>query len=209
MKLLSQITFLLLIIIACGRPTTSSHCNDTTFNLVCKMLYHENEAPVVPEQDTKELDQLKAELKAQEARILTLELLDYSNDFASIDALVNNLMAEIMTIQNSIIRLDLSDSQFTQIISTLNSQITNITNQLVTIFNSQVVGVIDLCNNHKEVLVQLGDGKLLSVYIAKGKNHSLQILETGTYTSHDGEKCTFVVDQNGDVTFPPKRGHRD
>jgi len=64
-----------------------------------------------------------------------------------------------------------------------------------------IIEVVDLCNNHKEVLLRFGTNQLIGHYAGGGNNQHLRMLTPGRWMSTDGSNCLFTVTQDMNVTY--------
>ena len=199
------VTIIIGTISSCGRPVTDD-CQKKPFNLLCHAFYNEEAPKESPDLEvlTNADRQLEAKVIANNARIeailLRLDLLDASIDGLSVQ--LSDLIADIILIDNQITALDSEHDSFISQFTTLNNQLTIISNTVSTLSQGSITEIVDLCSNHKEVLIRLGDGSLLSLSGGnKAKEHHLQVLTPGDYKSQDGEDCEFTVSNDLSVSW--------
>jgi len=105
---------------------------------------------------------------------------------------ISDIIADINIINTQINSLNINSTTFQTQFTTLSSQITTIQQTINNINQGGVVELIDLCNNHKEILIRLSDNSLVGLY----KKHSLRQFPEGSYKTKDGENCRFEVDSD-------------
>lgn len=68
------------------------------------------------------------------------------------------------------------------------------------------VALLDPCGTnpsiHNEVFIKMSDGTVLASFSddAAGDNTRFSVLTPGTYTTTDGDNCTFTIDAQGNIT---------
>lgn len=64
-----------------------------------------------------------------------------------------------------------------------------------------IIEVIDLCNNHKEVLLRFGTNQIIGHYAGGGNNQHLRMISPGNWVSTDGANCYFRVNNDMSVSY--------
>lgn len=195
----------LLTVLSCGRPVTDD-CEKKTFNILCNMLYNEESPDVV--NDLTGINNRTKQLEAQsegnstriEAIVLRLSLLEAGTTLLTVQ--LADVIAELIEVNTLIENLNSDHSSFLLQFNEYNNRLTNLTNLVNTLRDGQIAELIDLCNNHKEILIKLGDGSLIALYGGnKAKHHRLQVITPGDYITTDGEDCDFTVHNDLSVSW--------
>lgn len=137
---------------------------------------------------------LVSEAQEQELAALRQEL---DNTKAALNQAITEGGQAYSSIVNSINSLSNSNGTLQNSVNTLLSQMA----QLQT--NQHVVAVVDPCptvtsTDYKEMLLKLGDGKLVA-YFEDGGKRFLSVLKPGSYQTTDRRACSFIVTNNNTI----------
>jgi len=202
------ILFVLLYVVSCGRPVTDD-CSSKDFNILCSMLYNEEKPTVEAPLDNRNL-QLEGQVEANRVRIeaLSLKIDLNSSGITGLNSQLSAIILALGSLEQDILDLNSNHASFLIQFTELQNIVNTLSITISTLSSGNIIEVIDLCDNHKEVLIKLGNGTLIAVYVGNDPHETrLQVLTPGDYEStdgedgEDGEDCKFTVHSDNSVSW--------